>query len=193
MCSSSNRRECKEVDIEIVSLRSKIEELEKSKASLDILREALLRFKCSKNQDEEDFLHNKAIKFEKQRKARTYLIIEKGLPIAFFSLSFKSIDLLNLSQSKRKDMTAGEEDADTYSAYLIGHLAKSDNISYIMGNYILDAAIDLILEAQKIVGGRLVYLDCKNEEKLKKLYTSYGFKFFNISKKTGLYQYYLKI
>ena len=77
-----------------------------------------------------------------------------------------------------------------YSSYLIAHLAKDDSVKEKMIDILLDHAFALIYEAQEIVGGRLVYLDCKNEPKIIKLYEENGFEYFNTSESTGLKQYY---
>ena len=153
----------------------------------------LFSFKCEKNVEEQIFLQQKAILFENQNKARTYLIFSKNELVAYFSLSFKSIEFSNVSNSRKKIMTAGEVDANTYSGYLIGHIAKSDVVPYKLGSYIMDSAFDRFLKAQNIIGGRLVYLDCKDDEKLKKLYEHLGFTYFQTSSKTGLLQYYKKL
>lgn len=163
-------------------------------ASLNIIREAFSNFRCSKNLDEEDFFKNKAIDYEIQNKARTYLLLnENDLIAGYFSLAFKSIDLQNLSTTQKKKLTAGESDVTTYSAYLIGHIAKDDNIKDSIGDTILEAAENLLLSAQKIVGGRLIYLDCKNEPKLKNLYERNNYRYFKTSQQSGLLQYYKKL
>ena len=164
------------------------------KGSLDILKETLSNFCCSKNPDEENFLRDKAIDYERLNKARTYLLVdENDFIVGFFSLAFKSIDLQGVSKQKKKDLTAGESNEATCSAYLIGHIAKDDRIKQSMGDRILEVAINLLLDAQKIVGGRIVYLDCKDEDKLIKLYERNNFKWFNVSEKSGLQQYYKKL
>lgn len=164
------------------------------KVSLNMFKETLSNFCCSKNLDEEEFLKNKAIDYEIQNKARTYLLIDDNDFIAgYFSLAFKSIDLQEVSKTKKMDLTAGESYTTTYSAYLIGHIAKDDRIKQSMGDFILDAAQSMLFRAQQLVGGRLVYLDCKDEVNLKKLYERNGFKYFNTSQQSGLLQYYKKL
>ena len=180
--------------IEISALGEIIKLLEENGVSLDVLRETLSTFKCKKNLDEEDFLRKKAIDYEKQNKARTYVLFNENGEIAgYFSLAFKSIDLKPVTPSKVKAMTAGESNVETYSAFLIGHIAKNDTVKQKVGNTILEMAENLLLEAQKIVGGRLVYLDCKDEPKLKEFYESNNYKYFNKSEVSGLLQYYKKL
>jgi hypothetical protein len=180
------------MDYIIVSLGAKLKEIEGDKAKEESIQNALSLFKCEKNLDEEEFLHHKAIFFERHNKARTYLLIKNSKIIAYFSIAFKSIDLVTISKNKKKDITAGEE-VETYSSYLIGHIAKCDGVEEKMFLALLDNAMSLIYEAQSIIGGRLVYLDCKNEPKLIEKYEEYGFEYFGTSAETGLRQYYMKI
>ena len=179
--------------IKTISLSSLIEQFESNKVSLDKLRETLFLFKCRKNPEEEELLHKDAIFFEQKNKARTFLLVRDNKIIGYYSLAFKSVDLEEVSRTKRKDMTAGEVELETYSAYLIGHIAKADGICDKLGHDMLDGARTLICKAQKYVGGRLIYIDCKDEEKLIRFYENYGFKYFNTSPKTHLKQFYLKI
>lgn len=176
-----------------IALNSIIKEFKKNGVSLEVLGETLFKFKCGKNADEEDFLHNKAIAFENTNKARTYLLVNGSEIIAYYSLAFKSIDLAEVSRQKVKDITAGEVNIKTYPAYLIGHIAKADGVQDKIGYEMLDNARDLIAVAQKYVGGRLIYIDCKDEKKLNEFYEKYGFKYFKTSERTGLKQYYIKI
>lgn len=172
-----------------------LSELLKNDEVLSLVERTLLSFRCEKNSDEEDFLHNKAILYERRNKARTYLVFDNNYNnlLGYFTVAFKSIDLQNVSETKKKDMTAGEN-VETYSAYLIGHIAKNSN-SYINidGDQLLQEAKNVIAEARDLIGGRLIYIDCKDIEKLKCFYLKNGFKYFNTSEKTGLLQYYLKI
>ena len=172
-----------------------LSELLKTDEALSLVERALASFKCEKNFDEEDFLHNKAIQYERSNKARTYLVFDETYHhlLGYFTVAFKSIDLKNVSKSKRKDMTAGEV-VETYSAYLIGHIAKNSKTETgLEGTQLLQHAKNVIAEARDLVGGRLIYIDCKNIEKLKSFYSKNGFKYFKTSEKTGLLQYYMKI
>ena len=52
------------------------------------------QFKCSKNADLQDFLHNKAVDYERKDRSRTFLLVANGRVKAFFSLALfqKSVD-----------------------------------------------------------------------------------------------------
>jgi hypothetical protein len=79
-------------------------------------------------------------------------------------------------------------------AFLIGQLGRNANIdkTKISGNKILDYAIDTILEARKLVGGRVIILECQDENKLIEFYEKNKFvvlqKQSNGSKKENLIQ-----
>ena len=110
--------------------------------------------------------------------------------IAYFSVAVKSINLQPLNKNRRKKITAGESNSDNYATFLIGHLAKDDSVKYKLGKHILDLALLVIYAAQNLVGGRLVYLDCKDTIELKNFYESNGFTYFNTSQVSQLLQYY---
>ena len=182
------------MDFIVVSLRGKLEEIKNDNAKYQKLEKALSSFRCSKSDDEEKFIKERAIDFEKTNKARTYLLVSNNAIIAYFTLAIKSIDFEStVSPAKKKSISAGSSNTKTYSAYLIGHIAKDDSVQEEMGTIILDQCFDLIKESQKIVGGRIVYLDCKDEEKIKNIYITNGFKFLQKSENTQLLQYYQKI
>ena len=132
--------------------------------------------------------------YEIHNKARTYLLVDdEDFIVGYFSLAFKSIDLANVSKTTKRKIVGGQSNTDTYSAFLIGHIAKDDSVKELLGDAIIEAAENLLVEAQKIVGGRLIYLDCKDEPKLKELYERNGYKYFKTSELSGLLQYYKKI
>lgn len=67
---------------------------------------------------------------------------------------------------------------DETVAYLIGQLGKNSASSYsseINLENILSEIYGVIEEAQHLVGGRLVILECENEESLISLYERQGF------------------
>ncbi|MDE6059511.1 MAG: hypothetical protein K2G44_05700 [Clostridia bacterium] len=180
------------MDFEIASLSAIMNEFNETETSLDKLREVFSSFQCVKSPDEQDFLRYKAIDYEEHNKARTYLLLDDKGIAAYFSLAFKSIDLQNTSPDKRKRMTGGESNSCTYSAFLIGHIAKDDRVKEKLGDQIIEMANDLLLEAQEIVGGRLVYIDCKGIPELIEYYERNHFTYFNTSP-SGLLQYYRKL
>jgi len=63
-------------------------------------------------------------------------------------------------------------------AYLIGQLGKNDlHALDISGNEIIDLALDIIIEAYKLVGGRFVLVECHEHPKLIEFYQENHFNF----------------
>ena len=100
------------------------------------IKKFLKTFKCSLNKDIEDFLHNKAITFEKKLRARTYLLVEKeNKKIAgYFSIA------INVLYAKEIDKNTLLRIGDLLTlkdipCLLIGQIAKADDYKDIkLGN-----------------------------------------------------------
>ena len=144
---------------------------------------------CCKDPDIEDFLHTKAIAFQTRRLCNVFLIVDeeefsKGkIKIdAYFTLSAKSlIPSEKLSRSKIKDVS-GFRDTEVLQFVLIGQLGKhivdDDNKSNISGKEILKFAFDVIEESDAFIPCKCVLVECGDNEKVHKVYTDYGFKYF---------------
>jgi hypothetical protein len=145
------------------------------------LENLLYSFKCSKDNDIEKFVHNKALRFEKTGKSRTYLILDNTKAmrlLAIFSLSIKSLTIPEtLSNSQRKKLDGKYTRCDEHKAgFLIGQLAKNENFqNEISGIYIMEEVMKVIFNAKKIIGGTFVYAECKDIAKVIKYYTDNGF------------------
>ena len=140
---------------------------------------------------EKAFLSHKALAFERLSKARTFLVMLDGQFAGFFSLAIKTLELCGLSKTMRKKLMAGDSMNENTSAFLIGHLARSINSPKGFGARLLDLAMEYIGQARQIVGGRLAYLDCKDNSKLRAYYENKGFSFLQKSPNTELLQYYM--
>ncbi len=141
-------------------------------------------FFCKKDKDVQNFLHNKAIRFEEADKSRTYFVVdeeklnESKLAIfGYFSLGIKSIDLAeDIPKNQRRKLDGLSKNADSLNVYLIGQLAKNDNYKdQVTGAELLNYAIPLIKNCMKIIGGRVVLVECKNQEKLVDFYKKQDF------------------
>lgn len=142
-------------------------------------------FSCNKNHDVQNFLlnPNKAIRFEKSFKARTYFILNNessnGEILAYFTVSFKGVTVSEhhkLSKSVMKKLNLNERN-NNVQTYLIGQIAKNEKVlaNPIILNDILIETNSIIVEAQNLVGGRVIILECENQEKLIQLYKNNGF------------------
>lgn len=143
-------------------------------------------FSCCKSKDVEYFLKNKSIDFEGRNKSRTFIVIDfeklqkRNLSIlAYFTLSLKSFKVHNkkVKSTLRKKMDGFNKKAIKFESFLIGQLGRNDTIksSELPGKDLLNMAISFISRAQKIVGGRIVLIDCENNDKLIKFYEENDF------------------
>ncbi|CDQ41519.1 hypothetical protein [Virgibacillus salexigens] len=144
--------------------------------------------------DVQYFLHNKAIEFEKIGLARTTLIMstykDQSFLAGYFSISQKPLVInkknfgkLSGSLKKRLMGVGHRTDQDNYQipSFLIGQLGKnysevSRKAKCINGNDLLQLAYQKIKEAHKLVGGRIVYLECEDFGKIKDFYLNNGFR-----------------
>lgn len=153
-------------------------------------KELLSTFSCPLNQDVEYFLRHTAIEFSKQSLATTYLIMasykEKYVLAGYFALAnkFFSLDKSSLPNKKWKKRLSRFAYFDStlnkylISAPLIGQLGKNYTNGYnklITGDELLKLALDKVVEMQRIVGGKIVYLECEQKEKLTSFYERNGF------------------
>ena len=157
----------------------------------DIIESYIQTFSCKKNlqtiekslnPDIERFLKNNAIQFAKMQTAVTYLIFDNddGALLGYYTLTHKAITVSaeGLSrQFKDKLQRFSSLDADTnsytVSAYLIAQIGKNyaiENGIRISGSTIMDLANKTLLKAKKIIGGKIVYLDCDDNANLKSFY-----------------------
>lgn len=150
----------------------------------------LSSFSCPLNPDVEYFLKHTAIEFTKQSISSTYLIMasykEHYVLCGYFTLANKvfciSKDSLPNKSWRRRMAKFGQFDQMiqryTISAPLIGQLGKNYANGYdklITGDELLKLALDKVREMQYIIGGKIVYLECEQKDKLIEFYESNGF------------------
>lgn len=138
-------------------------------------------FCCSRDRDREDFLHNKAILFEKKGMARTYLALMDDDIAGYFTLSIRCLrvpDDQNVSISLSKKMNI-DPDNNVAQSYLLGQLGRADGSYKGMGADILEDAVELVKQANGIVGCRVVRVDCQDE--LIPYYEQHGFRYLCVT------------
>ena len=153
-------------------------------------KELLSTFSCPLNPDVEYFFKHTAIEFAKQGIANTYLIMasykEKYVLVGYFTLAnkFFVMDKSSVPNRKWRSRLAKFAYFDTtinkylITAPLIGQLGKNYTNSYnklITGDELLKLALDKVAEMQHIVGGKIVYLECEQKERLISFYERNGF------------------
>lgn len=103
-----------------------------------------------------------------------------GEILAYFSLSFKEVDLQvdKISKSEIKQLDGINKNANKIRVFLIGQIGKN---SLIANNLIKLADIfneieKILLKAKQLIGGRAVILECQPIAKLLDLYSHHDFK-----------------
>ena len=140
----------------------------------------LLGFHCSRDDDRESYLHNKAIPMEKRAMSRTYLAVSKehGI-VGYFSIGMKCMgvpDDVPISRNLRRKMNINDE-TGIAQMYLLGQFARSDDSEPGTGSRLLNDALDIIHGAYIAVGCRVIRVDCADD--LIPYYESHGFTFIN--------------
>ena len=154
----------------------------------DACRRRLSDFSCAMNKDVELYLKRSAIVFAQQGIASTHLIYTsyKGEPViaGYFTISIKFmrvyINKIGKTLGKRVKKFAMEviDGKAVVPALLIGQLGKNYTNNYdklISGDILLKLAENKAREAQHIAGGRFIYLECEDHQRLIQFYSDNGF------------------
>lgn len=142
----------------------------------------LSSFVCSKNKDVESFIRYRAIEFSKQYLSRTTLVYWKSDDekekywVGYYTVSQKNIcvrkDSISNTMAKkmgRHGTFRPETREYVVPAPLIAQLGKNyaDGNNYLIsGSDLLQMATNKVREIQNEIGGRFVYLECEEKEKL---------------------------
>ena len=169
--------------------------MNKVAGDIDLLKYILSSFSCVQDEDIQNFLHNRAIDFEKLLKSRTYLVVDekqfensdfklKDLVIyGYISLAVKVFTVPEMTSNRQRQQLDGfsakehGKQISNFPCYLIGQLARNSNVSkeVINGAELLKISYSIIGEAVKLVGGRNILVECHNDEKLVQFYLDNGF------------------
>ena len=178
---------------ELVQLEKMVEELGE-----DRVKSILSSFESLYENDVEKFLKYKAIEFGKQGLAKTQLIFLEINKIrhlvGFFTLANKNFYISSQAMGKKSNPKRinegtrkrikrfGTYDLDRceykITSLLIAQLGKNHNSEFnnpISGSEILMLACQEVKKGHDLFGGRFVYLECEDVEKLKDFYCSNGF------------------
>lgn len=172
------------IGYKVVSLKDMLEQLEEEK-----VKEILSDFTCPMNLDVEKFLKNTAITFAKQGISITHIVFgsikDKMEILGYFTLASKTICVAKkaLSKNLQKRLAKFATYDNTAHNYtiampLIAQLGKNykDNLhKNITGDELLEIACRKVKDAQLLLGGKFVYLECEDKEKLLDFYSSNGF------------------
>lgn len=167
---------------ELVKLKENKKKLSKKEENKidESVEEFLQDFTCSQNKDVEKYLRSTAMRHHKSSISRTYLIIaevnDELKIIAYFTLAMKSFIIQDEKKIRDKLLKKMNSKNNLSITFLIGQLGKNDEFSEKINlGEILDFAYGVINEVRKLIGGRLVLIECENEPKLINLYKKYNF------------------
>lgn len=173
--------------INIFNLKEMIDELGEQK-----VKTLLSEFSCPVNKEVEFFFHQKSIEFAKQGLSQTHLVYmsykSKPTLVGYFTLAQKTIIIFPTSVSKnlgKKMSKFAKYDEKTKSrllpAILLAQFSKNfknEANKLIEGEELLKIALDKITTVQNVIGGKVVFLECEDNEKLINFYSKYGFTSF---------------
>lgn len=170
------------------------------------INEYFRQFNCEREKDLQIFLQEKAITYENAGTGRTYLFLDKEelekkefKIIGFFTISQTSVDISAMSKKKKRKVLGssvpGRDSLDSFPAFLIGQLGRNDSYDskQLPGHYLLHECYLQLREANKLLGGEHVILECR-ECMFSKFYNNQGFKLIaDDTNKDGLYTLYNRI
>lgn len=155
---------------------------------LSAVQDELNKFSCILNKDVENFLKDKSILFDRQGWSRTHLVYmsykSSMVLVGYFTLANKNFVVKNnskISQTLKKRISKFGQYNEELKQYvvpslLIGQIGKNDYYKFLIdGSVLLKYACDEVEKVQSIVGGKFVYLECEDKERLKDFYISNGF------------------
>lgn len=155
----------------------------------DKVKAILLEFSCPINEDVEYFIKNKAIEFSKRGWSRTHLVFtsynKKLAFVGYFTLANKHILITKKALSKTsakiiRSFTQYDNNQDGYfiAAPLLAQFSRNfsyDDKKLISGDDLMQIALDKVALIQYDLGGRVLYLECEDNEKLISFYERHGF------------------
>ena len=152
-------------------------------------------FSCQQNPDVENFLIHTAITNQRMGISRTSLVYADKTLVGYYALALQVLDLDRItSKSLRKKITGFKRENKLGAAvYLIGQMGKNFHNGankLISGQKLFLLAMQDILKAQQIVGGRIVVVECKNDDKLRKFYEeTLGFQLIDTADDESMLKY----
>lgn len=156
----------------------------------DRVKSILSDFSCPMNPDVENFIKKKAVPMIPQQISKSFLIFSSYksdlVLVGYYTICYKSLTVyrkdLNSHTYRRLSKFSDDNDGKQLHipAPLIAQLGKNFYNGYnklITGDEILKLACDKIAMVQKNIGGKIVYLECEDKEKLLSFYKSNGFQY----------------
>lgn len=158
----------------------------------DQTKAILSSFSCGRNKDVQDFIRQKAITYCKQGISATHLVFadykEHRVFAGYYTISMSKqvrVKCSILNRRTRDRLKKFGEYDDISRCYivpmpLIGQLSKNDPYCNAMtGDELLGMALKTVSRIQLLGGGRFVYLECEDKERLLEFYRRNGFMDFD--------------
>ena len=162
----------------------------------DTTRDILSTFSCISdgvqlNEEVENFVRNNAVDFYKRKMSVTYIVNDDNNKLSgIFTLTHKAIDIpaADMSNSQKRKINRFallDQDSNLFraSAFLIAQFGKNYAVNdglNIRGTELMESAMSVLHDAQEMVGGGLVYLECEEDNsKAYDFYIKCGFKEFD--------------
>lgn len=197
-----NKIGCRQEELQVFSISDIIEEIGE-----EGFRGLISNFCCPHDKDIEFFLKSRSVPYEKSDFSRTYLVCfenERSLTVvAYFAIATKPFIVnRNCSNSFRKKIYGQFSNTEVITGALIGQISKNFYNGLdktISGNDIIALALEKIVAVSRTIGIRIVFLECRDNEYLKKFYEELGFGLYKdangvpIKNKDGLLCYIAKI
>lgn len=149
-------------------------------------QELISIFVCDKDRDIENFLKERAVLFEKLGKSRSFFVFDEDADefqiLGYFTLALQVLKIPeHLSNRKIKELDGfsskahGEQIAEI-PAILIGQFAKNEAVAQkISGFDLMQYCLNMVLDGQMHLGGRIILLECKDIPYLIDFYGQFGF------------------
>ncbi|MBB3111993.1 GNAT superfamily N-acetyltransferase [Paenibacillus phyllosphaerae] len=151
----------------------------------------LSSFCCSKNEEVESFLHNRAIDAEKRDFARTSLVIDDQTDtneiIGYFTVTVKPFHFSEDISKSTKQKLSGSKNSENFTTTLIAQLGRSDPYKgQVSGKEILELALHRCKEIKQLTGLRIVCVEYEDVQPLRDFYEENGFYFLQTNQNNNL-------
>ena len=161
-------------------------------------RKFLSSFECARDEDVTYYLKMHAMHNEVNGASRAYLVLDDDVEpgedprfVAFFALAVTVTDFSEVDEATRKDVMGtvpGWRSSDHFAGYLLAQLARDDRCTHddFDAAELILAAENFVEASVETVGGRVLYLDCK--EQLVGYYERQGYGILYRDDDKGLYK-----
>ena len=160
--------------------RVSVKEIIGTEEEIDFVK-AVNKFSCQ-DKEVESFLKTKAFEFDRRNKSRTYLVVDTDecdaiIILGYYTITMKSLPFADgTSKSTIKKIDGFRPDAVATESVLIGQLGKDYNHrDKIDGSELIEYAMETVYIVHTAAGGRVVFLECADNEKVINFYKKNNF------------------